>query len=63
MLKALPMKQLKSLALRHGIRLHSKVNEGMFYREVKRPGKLQYVTALAKVVSLRQVQTELRKIS
>jgi len=61
MLKTFTMGQLKSLAQRHGIKLRTKVDEGLFYREVKRPGKRQYVNALAKVVTLRQVQAQMRK--
>ena len=62
LLSCMSMTQLKSLAKRHGIRLKTKVKERMFHREVKRPSKLQYVNALSKVMSIRQVQAEQRKM-
>ena len=53
------MGQLKSLAQRHGVKLHTKVQEGFFEDTVIRPGKRQYVNALAKVVRADKVKKEL----
>ena len=61
LLDSLTMKQLKDLAQKHGVKLHTKVREGFFEDTVVRPGKRQYVNALAKVVTLRQVQAQMRK--
>lgn len=61
LLDCLTMNQLKDLAQEQGIKLHTKVREGLFEDTVIRPGKRQYVNALAKVVTLRQVRARRRE--
>ena len=61
LLNCLTMGQLKDLAQKQGIKLHAKVRVGFWEDIVARPGKKQYVNALSKVVSLRQVHAQSRK--
>lgn len=59
-LRGLPMTQLTYLAKEHNIRLKGKTVEGFFSNEYKPPSKLQYVNALAKVLTPNKMKAELR---
>jgi len=61
LLNSLTVDQLKNLATKHGIRLRGKVVDSFLWRETLPPSKRQYVNALTKVVSIRQVQAQMRK--
>ena len=63
LLNSLTVDQLKNLAGRHGIKLRGKVVDSFLWRETQPPSKRQYVNALAKVLTSRQVKVGMGKIS
>jgi len=63
LLNSLTVDQLKNLAGRHGIKLKGKVVDSFLWRETIPPSKRQYVNALAKVLTSRQVKVGLGKMS
>jgi len=63
LLNSLSGDQLKNLAERHGIKLKGKVVDSFLWRETLPPSKRQYVNALAKVLTSRQVKVALGKMS
>ena len=61
-LKGLSMQQLKFLAQKHHIKVKGRIEEDWLETYRKPPSKTQYVTALAKVVSEKDIDSELKKI-
>jgi len=58
----LNMQQLKFLAKKHHIRLKGKVEQLMFETRKIPPSRKQYVNALAKVVSEKDIESELKEM-
>jgi hypothetical protein len=63
LLNSLTADQLKRLADKHGIKLRGKVVDSFLWRETLPPSKRQYVNALAKALTSRQVKVGLGKMS
>jgi hypothetical protein len=63
LLNSLTVDQLKKLAERHGIKLRDRVVDNFLWPTYGPPSKRQYVNALAKVLTSRQVKVGLGKIS
>jgi len=61
LLNGMTTDQLKKLAERRGIKPRGKVVDSFLWKETLPPTRRQYVNALTKVVSVRQVQLAMRK--
>jgi len=61
-LAGLSMQKLKFLAKKHHIKLKGKVEQGFFQTRKIPPTKKQYVNALAKVISEKDIESELKEM-
>jgi hypothetical protein len=61
-LKGLSIQKLKFLAQKHHIKVKGKVEEDWFETYHRPPSKAQYVNALAKVVSEKDIDSELKEM-